>query len=226
MNLFEAVKDAVPMKAAAEHYGIHVGRNGMAHCPFHDDKTPSLKLYERRFHCFGCQEDGDVIDFVGKLYGLSSKEAAEKIAEDFGVQYDRLDAWNSQKRPSVISKLAAAQEYRKKENRCYNALCRYFHLLRDWKERYAPQSMDEDWHPLFVEALQRADSIEYLLDALVCASLEERACIVNGMETKLDALEKRIADFSDHESAQETIRQQSSAYAKIDGSRCPEELAM
>lgn len=227
MNLFEAVKDAVPMREAAEYYGIHSRRNGMACCPFHDDKTPSLKLYERRFHCFGCQEDGDVIDFVGKLYGLESKQAAEKIAEDFRVQYDRLDVWDSQKRPSVISKLTAAQEYRKKENRCYYVLCQYFHLLRDWKERYAPQREDEDWHPLFVEALQRADYIEYLLDSLICASLEERSAIVSEMETKLDALEKRIADYSGHEDIpQETVQHRESSHTKIRGMRRPEELAM
>ncbi|WP_288156371.1 CHC2 zinc finger domain-containing protein, partial [Phocaeicola sartorii] len=44
MNLFEAVKDAVPTIAAAEHYGIEVKRNGMACCPFHDDRTPSMKV--------------------------------------------------------------------------------------------------------------------------------------------------------------------------------------
>ena len=87
MNLFEAVKDAVPTIAAAEHYGIEVKRNGMACCPFHDDRTPSMKV-DKRFHCFGCQEDGDVIDFVGKLFGLSPKRAAEKLAEDFGVRYE------------------------------------------------------------------------------------------------------------------------------------------
>ena len=227
MNLFEAVKDTVPMRTAAEHYGVEVKRNGMACCPFHDDKTPSLKLYERRFHCFGCQEDGDVIDFVGKLFDLSPKKAAEKIAEDFGVRYDGMKAWDLQKRPSIISKLTAAQEYRKKESRCYNALCSYFHLLRDWKERYAPEPTDEDWHPLFVEALQRMDYVEYLLDELVCASLEERTAIVKEIENKLDALEKRIADYSGHEApSQDAIRQGSSTHTKIRGIRCPEELAM
>lgn len=61
MDVFEAVKQAVTTRQAAEHYGIHMGRNGMACCPFHKDKTPSLKV-DRRFHCFGCQADGDVID--------------------------------------------------------------------------------------------------------------------------------------------------------------------
>ena len=137
MNLFEAVKDAIPTRTAAEHYGIEVKRNGMACCPFHDDRTPSMKV-DKRFHCFGCQEDGDVIDFVGKLFDLSPKRAAEKLAEDFGVRYEGLQIWQPQKRPSVISKLEAAQEYRKKENRCYRVLCGYFHLLQDWKEQYAP----------------------------------------------------------------------------------------
>ena len=56
-NVFEAVKQAVPTRQAAESYGIQVGRNGMACCPFHDDKHPSMKV-DRRFHCFGCQADG------------------------------------------------------------------------------------------------------------------------------------------------------------------------
>ena len=82
MNVFEAVKQSVTTRQAAEHYGIRVNRNGMAVCPFHNDKNPSMKV-DRRFHCFGCQADGDVIDFVAKLYGLSSKEAAVKLAGDF-----------------------------------------------------------------------------------------------------------------------------------------------
>ena len=73
MNVFEAVKQSVTTRQAAEHYGIHVGRNGMACCPFHHDKTPSMKL-DRRYHCFGCGADGDVIDFAAALYGWERKK--------------------------------------------------------------------------------------------------------------------------------------------------------
>ena len=194
MNLFEAVKDAIPTRTAAEHYGIEVKRNGMACCPFHDDRTPSMKV-DKRFHCFGCQEDGDVIDFVGKLFDLSPKRAAEKLAEDFGVRYEGLQTWQPQRRPSVISKLAAAQEYRKKENRCYRVLCEYLHLLRDWKEKYAPRPEDEDWHPLFCEALQKMDYVEYLLDELISGTLEERTAIVKEKEKELDGLKKEDRRF-------------------------------
>ena len=65
MNVFEAVKQSVTTRQAAEHFGIRVGRNGMCVCPFHADKNPSMKV-DRRFHCFGCQADGDVIDFVSQ----------------------------------------------------------------------------------------------------------------------------------------------------------------
>ena len=87
MNVFEAVKQSVTTRQAAEHYGIHVGRNGMACCPFHNDKTPSMKL-DRRYHCFGCGADGDVIDFAAALYGLGKKEAAVQLAQDFGLSYE------------------------------------------------------------------------------------------------------------------------------------------
>ncbi len=59
----------------------------MACCPFHNDKTPSMKL-DRRYHCFGCGADGDVIDFTAALYGLGKKEAAVQLAQDFGISYE------------------------------------------------------------------------------------------------------------------------------------------
>ncbi|MCD7751956.1 MAG: CHC2 zinc finger domain-containing protein, partial [Lachnospiraceae bacterium] len=71
MNVFEAVKQSVTTRQAAEAYGIRVNRNGMCVCPFHDDRTPSMKV-DQRFHCFGCQADGDVIDFTAKLFDMNS----------------------------------------------------------------------------------------------------------------------------------------------------------
>lgn len=85
--MYEAVKDAISARQAAEYYGIRVTRKGMACCPFHRDRHPSMKL-DQRFHCFGCQADGDVIDFAARYFGLSAREAAEKLAKDFGIRYE------------------------------------------------------------------------------------------------------------------------------------------
>ena len=71
------------MKEAAEHYGLKVGRGNMVCCPFHNDHTPSMKLNEDYFYCFGCGAIGDVIDLVAKLFNLSSYDAAKKLAYDF-----------------------------------------------------------------------------------------------------------------------------------------------
>ena len=51
MNVFEAVKQSVTTRQAAEHYGIKVNRNGMCVCPFHNDKNPSMKVEMVKFFC-------------------------------------------------------------------------------------------------------------------------------------------------------------------------------
>ena len=88
MSIFEAVKQSVTTRQAAERYGTRVERNGMCRCPFHDDSTPSMKL-DRRYYCFGCGATGDVIDFVSRLRGIGSKEAAILLAQDFAIPYEQ-----------------------------------------------------------------------------------------------------------------------------------------
>ena len=57
-------------------------------CPFHDEKSPSFHVTPSRnfYHCFGCGEGGDVIDFLMKIEGLGFAESVERLAERFGVQ--------------------------------------------------------------------------------------------------------------------------------------------
>ena len=193
MNVFEAVKPAVTTKQAAEMYGILVKRNGMARCPFHNDKNPSMKV-DRRFHCFGCQADGDAIDFVAKLCGLPVRDAAVKLAEDFGIPYD------NKKRVSIrphIREPTKEQMYQKDERYCYRVLTDYFHLLKEWEKQYAPQQAEEEWHPLFVEALQRKSYIEYQIDILLNGSLEERKALVTKQKSEVRKLGERIAKWID-----------------------------
>lgn len=193
MNVFEAVKEAVTTRQAAEHYGIRVNRNGMAVCPFHNDKNPSMKV-DKRFHCFGCQADGDVIDFAAKLYGLTVKEAALKLAADFGVDYDAR-GHDPPVKKTVKPKIRDELRQRQAEHRCFRVYAGYLHLLEDWKERYAPKPEDANWHPLFVEALQKQDYVEYLLDTLLTGTEEEKAAVVAGMRKEVAALERRVSDF-------------------------------
>ena len=54
MNLFEIVKYGVSCREAAELYGVEVNRYGMALCPFHNDRHPSLYVADDHYYCFAC----------------------------------------------------------------------------------------------------------------------------------------------------------------------------
>lgn len=80
----EQIKQAVRLTDALDFYGITVNRAGFCSCPFHPEKTPSMRIYkDDSFYCFGCGAHGDVIDLVMRLFGLSFTEAVDKLAADF-----------------------------------------------------------------------------------------------------------------------------------------------
>ncbi len=82
MSIFSEVKEYLTARQVAEYYGLKVRRNGIACCPFHDDKHPSMKI-DKNYHCFACGVGGDVIDYVSRMHGLSQYDAAIKLIEDF-----------------------------------------------------------------------------------------------------------------------------------------------
>ena len=175
MTMYETIKAAVPMKQAAEHYGLKVSRNGMACCPFHHDRHPSLKLNEDYFFCFGCGAKGDVIDLVARLFDLSGYEAAQRLAADFGIATEpgqAVAASCKPKRPHI-------RQFREDEMLCFRVLMDYLHLLEDWKVRYEPKTPDEPYDDRFVEALQMHCHIEYMVDVLTVGDLEERVALVD-----------------------------------------------
>lgn len=174
-------------------YGLKIRRNNMVSCPFHNDRTPSMKV-DNRFHCFGCGADGDVIDFVSRIFGISSLEAAQKIASDFGISYDVKSAVTKPKK--IICRKTDAQIYAEAEQRCFRVLSDYYHLLKKWEIDYAPNIDDETCHPLFVEALQRKTHLEYLLDILVFGEIEEKALLVMEYGKEVASLEERISEFT------------------------------
>ena len=186
-NVFEAVKQSVSTREAAEFYGIKVRRNGMACCPFHDDKNPSMKV-DQRFHCFGCGEDGDVIDFTAKLFDLSSKEAAEKLAQDFGLIYDS----QAPPRRRYVRQKNEAQKFREDRQRCYRVLSDYYYLLKKWEADNSPRTPEEEPHPRFVEAIQKKTYVEYLLDLFLYESEEEQKAWIAEHTAEITHLERRL----------------------------------
>lgn len=172
-NLFETVKQAVTVKEAAQLYGIEVKRGGMACCPFHDDKNPSMKLNEDYFYCFGCGASGDVIDLAARLFSLSGYDAAKKLAADFGI---------TGQKPSILAKLQRGKSQAEAERRCFRVLGDYLQILQGWKTNCAPQSPEDAIDPRYAEACHMLERIGNMLDILACGTPQERTEVVADLQ--------------------------------------------
>ena len=190
MSIFEAVKQSVTTRQAAERYGIRVERNGMCRCPFHDDSTPSMKL-DRRYYCFGCGATGDVIDFVSRLRGIGSKEAAILLAQVFSIPYE--DGTGKMSKPRQQN--TDEQNYQHMERYCFRVLLDYYRLLCRWKED-TPQTPEDGFDPRFVEALQKLSLIAYLLDELLGGDMQARASVVIEYGEEVRNIEQRMAELA------------------------------
>jgi len=202
-SVFEVVKQSVAVREAAEMYGIAVGRGGMACCPFHDDRHPSLKLNEDYFYCFGCGATGDVTDFTARLYDLSPKEAAEKLAQDFGLSYDS----KAPLRRSYVRQKSEAQVRKEKREHGWRVLTDYYHLLRKWEADYSPKTPDEDPHPRFLEAVQKKDYMGYLLDTFLDSSTEEQDQWIAEHTAEISAIEGRVKIMADKPTNRERLQE-------------------
>lgn len=202
-SVFETVKRSVTVQQAAQMYGIEVNRGGMACCPFHDDKNPSMKLNEEYFYCFGCGATGDVIDFTARLYNLSPKEAAEKLAQDFGLAYDS----QAPPRRRYFRQKTEAQKFKEDRDHAFRVLADYFHLLRKWETDYSPKTPEENPDPRFMEAIQKKDYMGYLLDFFLEDSPEEQKLWMAEHQSEIANLERRVKFMADKPTNRERLQE-------------------
>jgi DNA primase len=122
MDKASIIRNSITMKQVAEHYGFNVDERGFISCPFHSDKTSSLKIYSgiRGFSCFGCNTSGSVIDFTMKLFSIDFKESIARIDSDFCLRL-------TNEKPST----QYINEYKKKqqEKKRYEAKMK---LIEEW----------------------------------------------------------------------------------------------
>lgn len=174
----QKIKEAVEMQEIAEIYGFEINRKGFMRCPFHSEKTPSLKVYPGKggYHCFGCGAHGGVIDFVMEYFRIDFQTAIAKINTDFclglpiGKKIDRRQQLEISKAAFEAKKERekAAQEIEAVKKRYENALKRFTRFDKQ-KTKYQPKKGETDLHPLFVEAITNIAEAEYELD---CAEIE------------------------------------------------------
>lgn len=172
----QPIKEQVSVTAACERYGIKVDTRGFAHCPFHSgDHTASMKISDRRFHCFGCGKDGDVIKFVQSIYDITFSEAMNKINFDFclNLPIGRKATLREQQNYAKAyrefkarrnSEIARQQEIEQKRTRLLDEWC----FCDRAKRCAAPES------GAYEQACKRIDYVSYLLDELEIEEAIER----------------------------------------------------
>ena len=153
----DKLKSQVSMQDIIERYGIEVNHAGFAVCPFHQEKTPSMKIYKQGFKCFGCSESGDGIRLVMRLFGLGFQDAIKKIQYDFGLStefnFKENAEWEKQRRE------------REREKKQHQDLIELFISTRRTIERYRPRVICGEVYisDKWVDAVNRIDEIEYYL---------------------------------------------------------------
>ena len=114
-----------------------------------------------------------MIDFAAKLFQLSLRQAAEKLAADFGLSA-------TGDFPPICCRPVERPPSQKEQ--LYKILCSYRSLLANWRMTYAPQNPEEPLHSCFIASLHYAERVQYLLDILLQGSLHEKQQLLNGKE--------------------------------------------
>lgn len=184
---FETVKRMVGMRQAAEFYGLKVNGRGLCLCPFHKDQHPSMKIYphNRGYYCFSCGAGGDVITFVGKLYGLENEGAAKKLIEDFHlpVHTEGLSYREKRERDKRVRQRRELEAFTEQAGK----------ILREYRKRLC-EALRQPNGPHFDEAVQWLTIVEYWLSCLDECPQEMKQD--EGMVKKLGTIERRLIEWT------------------------------
>lgn len=167
------------MKTVAEGYGLHIDRGGMCLCPFHEERTPSAKIYPDNLHCFGCGTHVDVIGFTQKMFGLDKPiDAVKKLNEDFGLHIEIGRSPTAKEVSEYQKRIAEKRAYEEWEKSAWRTLNSYLWLMREWRE-LAPASPDEIADKRFWYALHLLDYAEHLCQEFINGEKDGRLLMKN-----------------------------------------------
>ena len=172
------IKSRLDTVRVFEFYGLQPDRKGFICCPFHNENTPSMKVYNGNggYHCFGCGEHGGIIDFVMRYFNLTFSEAMKKLNDDFALGLPIGEKLERRKKLDMAKRAFIARRDReqKKEYETQLRTARET-ALDEWvrfdrqKTKFMPKNENEILHPLFVEAIINLPYAEHRLE---CAETE------------------------------------------------------
>lgn len=178
---FEELKQQVSMPEVLNLYGIRqIGKKAL--CPFHDDRHPSMQVYEDGFYCFTCGAGGDVVSFVSRLYGIGNSEAAERLNQDFGLGL----SFGKKPKYGEMRKRKAEERKRRDDKQFLHFAQITLTLYRRKLWRARINGPDD---PLFMESLQNLETTDYYLDEFI---RDKQAFLTPEMREVIWRVSKRI----------------------------------
>lgn len=174
MNELDEIKNRLDI---VEYVGKYVqlkntGRNFKGLCPFHTEKTPSFIVSPDKqiWHCFGCNEGGDIISFAEKMEGMDFAEALRMLAERAGVKLpERINATKKSDNDKYYAINEEACSYYQKELHSESGKrvlaylkSRYFsdETIKNFRFGYSPAKGDVLTKHLNLLGYQNADLIK------------------------------------------------------------------
>lgn len=167
IDAVQTIKDRLTMREVLERYGYNA-RKRMP-CPLHNGRDLNFEVKEKEYICYSHCGNGDVISFVQKLFNLTFPATLQKIDTDFGLNIYGEHSFEELRRSQRQQQALKAKRERQRREK-ERAEAEYWKAFDEWKRlddnkrEYAPKSITDEWHPLFVEALQRLPYQCYLLD--------------------------------------------------------------
>ena len=198
MSLIREVKERVDIVKVAEYYGLKLNRAYKCVCPFHKEKTASLSISPSKqiWKCFGCGKGGDVISLVSELLNINALEAAKSINRTLGLGLDAEKPSSYLEINKYKQRKKTEEMFKKWENKTFQLLCDYLHLLWRWEEENVPISPNENISDLFVESMHNRDYIQYLLDDIfINGSNEDKIWFWKHEKKVVKRIETRIRAF-------------------------------
>mgnify|MGYP001629734811 CR=1 FL=1 len=162
-----AARERLSMAEVAARYGYPPNRAGFIRCPFHGERTASLKVYAepgRGWHCFGCHAGGSVIDWVMRLYGLTFPQALARLDADFGLGLGTSKPPAPGERRQRVRARRAAELAEWEQAREYAAKLAEYRRLAVILDHGGPRTPDEEFSPAYLDAAHRIDALGAWLD--------------------------------------------------------------
>lgn len=137
----EEIKQSTTMRDVLAKYGIKVNRNGMCCCPIHQERHPSMQVFNDGYKCYACQSNGDIFTFVQEMEHCDFKTAFMILGGSYKEHRSEITRANI--KTHFDRKKKEAQRREREEKRFYHALIDAIEFCKWWIANREPFS--DDW---------------------------------------------------------------------------------